>query len=62
MPSAAPDPPRAMANVKHPDFARLNRPENEIGISTNRHEADRFSSGDIAARERHALVAVFRRK
>jgi len=48
--------------MQHPDFTRLDRPENEIRISTNRRAADRFCSGDIAARERHALVAVFRRK
>jgi hypothetical protein len=29
-----------MANVQQPDFARFNRPENEIRISTNRHAAD----------------------
>src|SRR6478609_1924136 len=33
-----------MPNVKHPDFASLDRPENEIGISANRHAAAHLSS------------------
>jgi hypothetical protein len=38
--SDAPNLPRAVTNMKHPDFARLNRPKNEVGVSTNRHASD----------------------
>jgi hypothetical protein len=37
-----------MANVQHPDFVPLDRPENEIRISPDRYTADRADRGGMA--------------